>query len=255
MPPTDNASHAMLQPAAAPMRYGAAAVPSVTLDPRGPDSTIVLADPPQFGGLALAGGWAAATKRLIDVVGSLVLLVVLTPLLLAIALTVKVSSRGPLLYRQRRVGYHGRTFELLKFRSMYADAEARRAEVAVLNECTGPVFKIRNDPRITRVGRMLRKFSLDELPQLVNVLRGEMSLVGPRPATPEEVETYGHRERQRLLVRPGVTCIWQVSGRSDVDFDTWMEMDLAYIETWSLWRDVVLLVRTIPAVLSCRGAY
>ena len=144
---------------------------------------------------------------------------------------------------------------MFKFRSMKVEAHEDRDEILHLNELEGPVFKIRDDPRVTRVGRAIRKLSIDELPQLLNVLAGDMSLVGPRPPLPEEYETYGPRERQRLAVKPGITCIWQVSGRSDLDFETWVDMDLEYIEGWTIRQDLKLLVLTIPAVLSGRGAY
>ncbi len=204
---------------------------------------------------ALHPEWKLAVKRAIDIIGSLLLLALFTPVLVLASLAILSTSRGHVLFVQERLGRDGRPFRMLKFRSMYRDAEARRAELADLNECTGPVFKVRKDPRITPVGRVLRKLSLDELPQLFNVLRGDMSLVGPRPPLPDEYAVYGPRERQRLAVKPGLTCTWQVSGRSDLSFDTWMEMDLAYIQDWSLGLDLKLLLLTIPAVLSGRGAY
>lgn len=207
------------------------------------------------GGLLDAARWQLATKRALDVAGSLALLTVLAPVFLIVAAAITVTSRGGALYRQERCGERGRRFTMLKFRSMYRDADERLAEVVDLNECQGPVFKMRNDPRVTPVGRVIRKLSLDELPQLVNVLRGEMSLVGPRPPLPREVAQYTARQRGRLAVRPGITCTWQVSGRSEVDFDTWIEMDLAYITHWSLALDVKLLLLTLPAVVSARGAY
>lgn len=200
-------------------------------------------------------GWRLAVKRAIDIVGSMLLLALFAPVLLFASLAIVATSPGHVLFVQKRLGRDGRPFRMLKFRSMYQDAEARRAELADRNECTGPVFKVRNDPRITPVGRVLRKLSLDELPQLFNVLRGDMSLVGPRPPLPQEYAVYGPRERGRLAVRPGLTCTWQVSGRSDLSFDTWIEMDLAYIRDWSLRLDLKLLVLTIPAVVSGRGAY
>ena len=157
-----------------------------------------------------------------------------------------------MLFRQRRVGLHGRPFDVIKFRSMRPDAEERRAELAHLNEVRGPVFKITNDPRITRVGRFLRRTSLDELPQLLNVLRGEMSLVGPRPPLPSEVEGYDLWHRRRLSMKPGITGLWQVRDRRAADFDTWVEADLEYIDRWSLWLDVKILFKTIPAALDGR---
>ncbi len=190
-----------------------------------------------------------------DRLAALLALAALSPLLLGIALAVKLSSRGPVLYRQVRCGLNGRRFTLFKFRTMVADADRRLGEVAHLNEIEGPAFKSRHDPRITWVGRLLRRFSLDELPQLVNVLVGHMSLVGPRPPIPEEVERYEHWQRRRLSMRPGLTGLWQVSGRAALgDFDDWIALDLAYIDQWSLWLDLKILLKTVPAVLSARGA-
>ncbi len=206
-------------------------------------------------GLLGAARWKLLLKRLIDLVGSVGLLVVLLPLLFITAAAIRITSRGPALYVQERVGKDGRPFRLLKFRSMRVSAHEQRSAVTHLNEVPGPVFKIRRDPRLTRVGRVIRRLSIDELPQLLNVLRGEMSLVGPRPPLPEECATYGPRERDRLRVLPGLTCIWQVSGRSELDFDTWVEMDLEYISTWSLMLDLRLLAKTLPAVVRGRGAY
>jgi lipopolysaccharide/colanic/teichoic acid biosynthesis glycosyltransferase len=182
-------------------------------------------------------------------------LILLAPLFLIVTLLVVVTSRGPALFVQRRVGRDGRPFSMVKFRSMYRDAHERRDEHKHRNMHDGPIFKIRDDPRITPVGRLIRRLSIDELPQLFNVLVGDMSLVGPRPCLPEEFLEYGERERRRLLVRPGITCIWQVSGRSDVDFDTWVDMDLDYISSWSLTLDLKLIALTLPAVVSGRGAY
>jgi exopolysaccharide biosynthesis polyprenyl glycosylphosphotransferase len=210
---------------------------------------------PPAAGLLAAKRWALAAKVLLDIVFSVVLLVMLLPVLAAAALAIRVSSRGPVIYRQERIGLEGRPFTMFKFRSMCCGADGTRKRLARRNEVTGPVFKMRCDPRVTRVGGVLRKFSIDELPQLVNVLKGDMSLVGPRPPLPEEYATYGPWERQRLLVVPGITCIWQVSGRSDIDFARWVELDLEYIRTWSLSLDLRLLVRTIGAVISTRGAY
>lgn len=193
-------------------------------------------------------------KRLLDVAVSAALLVVLSPLLLAVALAIKLTSPGPVLFAQRRVGMNNRTFTLYKFRSMYADADQRRHELTHLNEMDGPVFKIKNDPRITHVGRLIRRTSIDELPQLLNVLKGQMSLVGPRPPLPDEVERYDWLYRKRLSIKPGITCLWQVSGRNQVSFKRWMELDQIYVENWSLWLDIKILAKTIPAVLSLRGA-
>jgi exopolysaccharide biosynthesis polyprenyl glycosylphosphotransferase len=202
-----------------------------------------------------AAQWQLFAKRGMDIVGSLLVLVLLSPVLLIAALGVLMSSPGPILFVQERIGRGGRPFRMYKFRSMTHDAADRRIHHEHANERTGPIFKIRRDPRITPVGRILRKLSIDELPQLVNVLRGEMSLVGPRPPLPGEFRRYGVREMQRLSVTPGMTCIWQVRGRSEVDWDEWIELDLEYIRTWSLLLDLKLLFLTIPAVLSGRGAY
>jgi lipopolysaccharide/colanic/teichoic acid biosynthesis glycosyltransferase len=206
-------------------------------------------------GLLWASWWQLLGKRSLDVAGSLVLLLLLLPVLLVTAAAIKVSSRGPVLYVHKRIGRGGKPFRMLKFRSMRVQAHEDREDILHLNQAAGPVFKIREDPRITKVGHLIRKLSIDELPQLVNVLLGDMSLVGPRPPLPEEYATYGARERRRMAVTPGLTCIWQVSGRSDVDFDTWVEMDLDYIESWNLRRDLKILLATVPAVVSGRGAY
>jgi lipopolysaccharide/colanic/teichoic acid biosynthesis glycosyltransferase len=213
------------------------------------------ADVATSAGLVAANRLRLAAKRAIDVVVALLTLLLAMPFMLVIAIAIVIETPGPALYVQERVGKNGRRFRMLKFRSMWADAHAERDDILLLNELSGPVFKLREDPRVTRVGRFLRRASLDELPQLVNVLKGDMSLVGPRPALPEEVATYGDRERRRLQVRPGLTCIWQVSGRSEVDFGTWIDMDLEYIDRWTLRMDIGLLLRTVPAVVSCRGAY
>lgn len=195
-----------------------------------------------------------ALKRVIDMVGAGCAIVAFSPIFLVCALLVRLTSPGPIFFRQKRVGLNGRVFTLLKFRSMHRDAETRRTEMEPLNETSGPVFKMRNDPRITWVGRFLRKFSLDELPQLINVLRGDLSLVGPRPPLPDEVQRYERWQRRRLSVKPGITCIWQVSGRSAIGFEDWMKMDLDYIDNWSLKQDLKILLRTVPAVVFARGA-
>jgi lipopolysaccharide/colanic/teichoic acid biosynthesis glycosyltransferase len=206
-------------------------------------------------GLLAAPLWKRAIKRAIDAVLSLILILVLAPIMLLVVLVVCLTSRGPGMLPQVRVGLRGRPFVMYKFRSMHVGAHEVRDVYAELNEAGGPAFKIRRDPRITPVGRVIRRLSLDELPQLLNVLRGEMSLVGPRPPLPEEVAEYASYQHQRLLVRPGMTCIWQVSGRSDIDFESWVEMDLQYIREWTLGLDLRLLIRTIPAVVSGHGAY
>ena len=195
-----------------------------------------------------------ALKRLFDIVSSAAALAVLSPLLLAVAVAVKFTSRGPIFFKQKRVGLHGKTFDMLKFRSMVVNAEELKAKLEALNEQTGPVFKMKNDPRITRVGRFIRKYSIDELPQLINVLRGEMSVVGPRPPIPSEVAKYAAWQRRRLSVRPGLTCIWQVSGRNQISFEQWMYLDMQYIDHWSLKNDLNLILKTVPVVLTGSGA-
>ncbi|HET7433437.1 MAG TPA: sugar transferase [Thermoanaerobaculia bacterium] len=196
-----------------------------------------------------------AAKRLLDVSISLFVLMVSLPVILLAALLIKITSPGQVVFKQKRIGLNGRMFTLYKFRTMIADAHARREEVAHLNEMNGPVFKAKDDPRVTPVGRWLRRFSLDELPQLWNVLKGDMSLVGPRPPIPEEVASYHRWHRRRLSMKPGLTCLWQVSGRNDIaDFDHWMQLDLQYIDNWSPSLDMKILLRTIPAVLSGKGA-
>jgi lipopolysaccharide/colanic/teichoic acid biosynthesis glycosyltransferase len=195
-----------------------------------------------------------AWKRAIDVVAASLALVVLSPVMLIAALAVRLSSRGPVLFRQERAGLGGRPFTMYKFRSMVAGAEARRDELLGLNEQDGPAFKIRHDPRVTRVGKFLRKTSLDELPQLVNVLTGDMTLVGPRPLPLAESDGCDRWHRRRLDVTPGLTCVWQVEGRNEVLFDDWMRMDLKYIRSRGVWTDLWLILRTIPAVLLRKGA-
>ena len=194
-------------------------------------------------------------KRLVDVIGAAIALVLASPVLLLIAIAIKLDSRGPILYRSTRIGRGGRPFTFLKLRSMVHDADRHRRHLKHLNEADGPVFKICNDPRVTRVGRFLRITSLDEIPQFVNVLRGEMSLVGPRPPIPEEVAQYEPWQMRRLDVRPGITCLWQISGRSRIGFQEWMRLDLEYIRNQSFGLDAKILLRTIPAVLSQEGAY
>jgi len=194
-------------------------------------------------------------KRVVDVVLAALGLVGTLPIWLAIMVAIKVDSPGPAIFTQVRVGRDGRLFRFHKFRSMHVDAERRRDEVAAHNEVDGPVFKMRRDPRVTRVGSFLRRTSLDELPQLVNVLKGEMSMVGPRPPLPREVEQYRPGDMVRLRVKPGLTCLWQVHGRSEVGFEQWMEFDREYVNNRSLLLDFQILVRTVWVVLSCRGAY
>lgn len=202
----------------------------------------------------LSGG-ARVVKELVDRVGALVLLVLLAPLLVALAVWIRWDSPGPALFRQVRVGRGGRRFVIYKFRTMQVDAEQRLAELRHLNEHDGVLFKIRNDPRVTRAGRWLRRFSLDELPQLINVLKGQMSLVGPRPPLPDEVARYPADARRRLAVKPGMTGLWQVSGRADLPWEEAVRLDLWYVENWSLTLDLVILLRTLTAVYRASGAY
>ncbi len=200
--------------------------------------------------------WQGVFKLLLDLVGSFLLIVALTPVWIIVPLAIRLTSPGPILFRQKRCGLNGAPFMMLKFRSMVTNAEQLKQELAALNEMGGPVFKVTNDPRITPIGRLLRKFSIDELPQLFNVLRGEMSLVGPRPLPVDEVQRFDDpAHRRRLSVRPGLTCLWQVSGRNKVkDFKDWVRLDLEYIDNWSLWLDLKILWRTIPVVLTGDGA-
>ncbi|HVA88197.1 MAG TPA: sugar transferase, partial [Candidatus Saccharimonadales bacterium] len=194
-----------------------------------------------------------AVKRVVDVVGALFGLIVLSPVFATLALVILIVDGRPVLFRQQRVGLGGRPFSLLKFRTMVPDAEGRLAELRMRNEIRGPGFKITEDPRLTRTGRFLRRSSLDELPQFWNVLRGEMSLVGPRPPLPGEVAGYDGWHRRRLEVRPGITGLWQITARREGEFDRWVQLDLAYIDGWSLWLDVRILLRTVPVVLAFQG--
>lgn len=199
--------------------------------------------------------WGLTTKRILDLLLSSFLIIVLLPLLVCVTIIIKVTSEGPVFFLQPRIGYNGRIFTLYKFRTMVKDAESMKNQLADLNELDGPVFKIKNDPRMTTVGRFLRKTSIDELPQLLNVLLGDMSLVGPRPPVPGEVKQYRLTDRRRLSIRPGITGLWQVSGRNNVNFDKWMELDREYIDKWSLWLDLKILLKTIAVVLSTKSAY
>ncbi len=196
-----------------------------------------------------------AVKRVLDVLVSGLVLVALSPVLLVVALAVLAfCGPGPCLFRQQRVGRHGRLFNMLKFRTMVVDAEAQKASLESRNEQSGPVFKIKDDPRITRLGRVLRRYSIDELPQFINVLRGDMSIVGPRPPVPSEVARYEAWQRRRLSVLPGITCVWQVSGRNNISFEEWMYLDMRYIDHWSLTEDFKLILKTVPVVVTGRGA-
>ncbi|MDD5138872.1 MAG: sugar transferase [Verrucomicrobiales bacterium] len=201
-------------------------------------------------------GWQSLVKLLMDFFGAFVLLVLSAPLFLIIAAVIKFTTPGPVFFRQQRSGMSGAPFTLYKFRTMVTNAEQFKHELEAMNEMTGPVFKVTNDPRVTPIGRFLRKYSLDELPQLWNVLRGEMSLVGPRPLPVDEVKRFENlAHRRRLSVKPGLTCLWQVSGRSRIsDFKEWVRLDLEYIDNWTLWLDVKILILTIPAVLRGTGA-
>ncbi len=200
-------------------------------------------------------GWPTFAKRVLDFTVSCITLGLLSPFLLLIALLLKATSPGPVLFVQKRVGQRKRPFNLYKFRTMVVDAEKRMHEIEHLNEVSGPVFKMNNDPRVTRIGRLLRKTSIDELPQLLNVVKGEMSLVGPRPLPFRDYKGFNEDwQRRRFSVKPGMTCLWQVRGRSSVSFERWMELDLQYIEKWSLWLDFQILLRTIPAVIKGLGA-
>lgn len=197
----------------------------------------------------------AALKRAFDISGSLALLTVFAIPMLIIALAIRLESPGGPLIRQRRNGLYGQTFSMFKFRSMVDGAEQMRDELSHQNDADGPLFKIKDDPRRTRIGKFIRRTSIDELPNLLNVLRGDMSLVGPRPPLPHEVEQYTSRQMGRLAVKPGMTGLWQINGRSLLSFEEMIELDLAYVETWSVMRDVAIILRTIPAVLTARGAY
>jgi lipopolysaccharide/colanic/teichoic acid biosynthesis glycosyltransferase len=205
--------------------------------------------PPVFEGIDYA------VKRTFDLVLSTVLLVLLSPILLASAIAVKLSSRGPVLYYSTRPGMAGRPFHCLKFRTMRVHADQVQAELESFNEASGALVKIRQDPRLTSVGRLLRRFSLDELPQLVNVIRGEMSLVGPRPLPMRDFARLEEWHKKRYLVLPGITGLWQVSGRSELDFDDLVRLDFLYLERWSVFLDLVIMLKTIPAILSRRGAF
>ena len=193
-------------------------------------------------------------RRVMDVVLSAVLSALFLPVMLVVAAIIKLTSSGEVLFKQERSGLHGRGFTMYKFRSMVDDAEQLRFELEALNEMDGPVFKSSRDPRITGVGKILRRFSIDELPQLYNVLRGDMSLVGPRPPLPQEVARYERWQRRRLSMKPGITCLWQISGRNEVNFEDWMKLDLTYIDNWSLLLDLKILLKTVPVVLLGRGA-
>lgn len=184
------------------------------------------------------------TKRTIDIIASLVGLVILSPLLLVIAILIKLESKGPIVFSQKRIGLDGKAFNMYKLRSMVVNAEELKRKLAAENEMSGPMFKMKNDPRITKIGRFIRKTSVDELPQLINILKGDMSLVGPRPSLPNEVKEFDSWMMRRLEVKPGLTCIWQVSGRNNIDFEDWMKLDIKYVEERSLLLDIKLIFKT-----------
>ncbi len=231
-----------------PLRVGARRFAAVSLDRLGATPLVTLTP-------TVRDTWPLLVRHVIEPAVALVLLVALSPLLLVIAVAIKLTSPGPVLFRQTRCGLHGRPFTFLKFRSMYAGAERLQPALAPYNEMDGPVFKMTRDPRVTPLGRWLRRTSLDELPQLWNIVRGEMSFVGPRPAVPDEVARYEPWQRRRLSVKPGLTGLWQVSGRSDLSFEGWIRLDLEYIDHRTIREDLKILLRTIPAVLRGRGAW
>jgi exopolysaccharide biosynthesis polyprenyl glycosylphosphotransferase len=205
---------------------------------------------------APADSWHRIAKQALDAVGALVLLLTTSWLFAAVAVAIRFTSPGPVFFKQQRAGLNGRPFVMLKFRSMVSNAEQRKHEIERLNEMAGPVFKVSNDPRVTPVGRFIRKWSIDELPQLINVLRGDMSLVGPRPLPVDEVKRFDDfAHRRRLSVKPGLTCLWQVMGRNQIsDFKEWVRLDLQYIDNWTFWLDLKILAKTIPAVFRGTGA-
>jgi exopolysaccharide biosynthesis polyprenyl glycosylphosphotransferase len=200
-------------------------------------------------------GWRALVKRTLDFLFSVILLMILAPLFLLVSLAIKLTSPGPVLFIQKRVGINKRNFNLYKFRTMVHGAEKMQAKLEALNEVSGPVFKIKNDPRVTRIGKFLRKTSIDELPQLINVLKADMSLVGPRPLPIRDYNGFDKDwQRRRFSIRPGITCLWQINGRSTIPFEKWMKLDMEYIDRWSLGLDLKILLKTIPAVFRGSGA-
>lgn len=198
----------------------------------------------------------ALLKRGLDVFTALAGMIILSPILLIVAILIKAESKGPIFFKQERVGKWGRKFKMYKFRSMFINATQMRDALASENEMTGGViFKMKHDPRITRVGRFIRRSSIDELPQLINVLKGDMSIVGPRPALQSEVDLYKIEDRYRLLIKPGITCLWQINGRSEIPFNEQVKLDLTYMESQNLWQDIKIIIKTIPAVITGRGAF
>jgi lipopolysaccharide/colanic/teichoic acid biosynthesis glycosyltransferase len=224
-----------------------------------PESQEQAAAPPETGFVIPLGydpsSRKVRAKRVFDATASTLALVALLPVFLIIALVIKLTSRGPIFFAQERVGSGGRLFKLYKFRTMVVNAEALKATLHAQNEADGPVFKMVRDPRVTRTGRLLRKYSLDELPQLYSIIRGNMSIVGPRPPLPSEVQQYKPHQLRRLSVPQGLTCIWQISGRSNVSFEDWVSMDLRYIDTWSLRLDLKIILKTFKVVAQGQGAY
>ena len=194
-------------------------------------------------------------KRVMDIIGAPIAIVFLLPVIIYIAIAIKLTSKGPVVFKQQRAGLGGQPFTIYKFRSMVIDAESKKSEIMRFNERTGPVFKMKNDPRITHIGRFLRKWSLDELPQLFNVLFGDMSLVGPRPPTIDEIQKYDTWHKKRLEVKPGITCLWQIAARHEKCFEKWVRLDIEYAQKQSFLLDLKILLKTIPAVLSQRGAH
>lgn len=222
------------------------------------ETDVTAADVAPYETLVFSSGWASGphslAKRAMDVIGSSIMLVLLSPLFLLLAVLVKLSSSGPVFYRSNFIGEGGRPFWAYKFRSMYVNADQLKAHLAHLNEMRGPVFKMTEDPRITPLGKWIRKYSLDEIPQFFSVLKGDMSLVGPRPNLETEHKFFTPYQKQKVSVRPGITCLWQVNGRNEIsDFDEWVRLDLEYIRTWSLWLDIKLLLKTVPVVIRGSG--
>ena len=193
-------------------------------------------------------------KRIIDIVASFTGLIVLSPLMLVVSILIKLESKGEVIFKQKRVGLNGKEFYMYKFRSMVINAEELKAELESQNEMSGPMFKMKDDPRITKIGKFIRKTSIDELPQLINVIKGDMSLVGPRPSLPKEVEEFETWMRERLEVKPGLTCIWQVSGRNNIDFEDWMKLDISYVEDRNLWIDIKLIFKTVFVLFGDKNA-
>ncbi|MDH3216971.1 MAG: exopolysaccharide biosynthesis polyprenyl glycosylphosphotransferase [Candidatus Krumholzibacteria bacterium] len=226
------------------------------LDKKNTSSEVVATDPPDRPHVKIRSSPAyEICKRLFDLTVGCVVMVLLLPIIPLIAIMIKLDSPGPVFFEQNRVGRYGRIFRFYKFRSMYREAERQKQEFESLNEQEGPVFKIRSDPRVTSVGGFLRRSSLDEIPQILNVLKGDMSLVGPRPHMPSEVAQYEPWHRQRLEIKPGITCLWQISGRSHVNFEEWMRLDIEYLRSRSFMTDLSIIVKTLPAVIQRKGAY